>query len=259
MKKIISLIVFFVAVFGFVFKASALTTYNYNDWYAQEGYGSKEKISDNITNLKGIYDAEMGMNVGPYSKKSSTKLKDGITEEVNVEINFDTMDKDELFEITLGLKNSDNQYVSEAVVTTQKTKDDEVKLSATWAPRFSLLVKESGIYTYRWKMFIKDNVTYVNFTLLNYDTVVGTTGDINLDEIKTGDTKTPIASEKDVSIKYFWFCNIKANKGVNVYTILPAKEVSNPNTKDNVNLYFFLASISLVLTVILFKSKKCNL
>lgn len=256
MKKMIYLLVFCVALFSFAFKTSALTTYNYNDWYAQDGYGSKEKISDNITNLKGKYDEDMGMSVGPYSKKSSTKLKDGITEEVNVEINFDNMDNDDLFEITLGLKNSDDQYVSEAVVTTQKTKKDEVRLSATWAPKFSLLVKESGIYTYRWKMFIKDDVTYVNFTLLNYDTVVGTTGDINLDEIKTNDTKTPIVKQKDVSVKYLWFCNIKANKGVNVYTVLPERAVVNPNTKDNVSLYFCLATISLVLIMFLFKNKQ---
>ena len=149
-------------MFWFSLSAKALTSYKYEDWIVEDGYGGKEKITDNITNLKGIYDESMGMDIAPYSKKSKSKLKDGITEEVNVEIDFDKINTGELFEITLGLQNGANDYVSEAVVTTEKTSNEEVKLSAGWAPQFSYAIKESGIYTYRWEMFIKDKVTYVN-------------------------------------------------------------------------------------------------
>ncbi len=259
MKKIFVFLIFGITMFWFSLSAKALTSYKYEDWIVEDGYGGKEKITDNITNLKGIYDESMGMDIAPYSKKSKSKLKDGITEEVNVEIDFDKINTGELFEITLGLQNGANDYVSEAVVTTEKTSNEEVKLSAGWAPQFSYAIKESGIYTYRWEMFIKDKVTYVNFTILDYDKILATTGDINLDKIKTSDTKTPIANEKDVSVKYLWFCNIKVSDGINVYTILPEKNVTiNPNTSDEIYGYFSLLIISLFFIYLLFKYKRYN-
>ncbi len=255
MKKLFGFLIFTFTMVSFMFKTAALQAYGYDDWYSQNGYGSKQKVTDNITNLNGKYDDDMGMYVGPYSKKSKDKLKDGINEELNVEIDFDKMKTSELFEITLGLQNSDNVYVSEAVVTTQKISDNEVKLSATWAPSFSYVLKENGIYTYQWKMFIRNGVTYVNFTILDYGKELKSTGDINLDKIITSDTKTPIANEKDVSVKYLWFCNIKMQDGINVYTVLPEKNVVNPNTFDNVTTYFSLTFVSLIF-ISLFALKK---
>ena len=73
-------------------------------------------------------------------------------------------------------------------------------------------------------MYTKNNKTYVEFTLLNGEDVVGTTGIIDFDTITTTDTKNPIAGQDDVSVKYLWFCNIQVENGINVYAELPKTE-----------------------------------
>lgn len=235
MKKLLSLTLCIMLVLLTLTTSVYATSYTYDSFVTEGGYGTKTKVSDNITNINGIFDATMGNFVGPFSKASSAKLADGISEETYVEINFDTLKTTEFFEVSLALKNKAGEYVSEAIVFTQKTADNKVTLTSSWAPNFKATITENGVYTYRWNMFIKDGKTYVNFTLLDYDTVIGSTGNIDFDSIKTADTKNPIAEQEDVSVKYLWFLNIKAENGINVYTGLPAVELVPPTDEDKDN------------------------
>lgn len=224
-----------VATFLFaIHSVSALTEYKSDGWTAGTGYGTATKVDENIANLKG----ESTHHAGPFSKASTAKLADGIEEEVYVEIDPEKIADRELFEITLGLKNKANEYVSEAVVMTQKV-GDEFKVTAGWATDFEAVITAKGIYTYHWDMYIKEveqvKKTYVKFTLLQGNREIATTGEVDLDTIKTNDTKNPIAEQEDVSVKYLWFCNIQVAEGVNVYTKLPTVKLTfvNPADKDD--------------------------
>lgn len=232
MKKllVLTLCVMFV-VLAFASSVHA-TTYNFASFTDGSGYGTKTKVDDNITNIKGEATATEGMCVGPFSKASNAKLTDGIKEKAYVEINPKEFVNGELFEISVALKNNKDEYVSEAVVTSQKINDNEVAVTAGWAPNFKAIVKENGVYTYQWEMFIEDGKTFVKFTLLKDETVIETTGKIDFDTIVTADTKNPIASQSDVSVKYLWFCNVQVAKGINVYAELPKSE-EKPPVDDN--------------------------
>jgi len=234
MKRKFGLVLLSLVAFIFcISSAKALTTYDYESWVSGSGYGKATKIDDVITNLKGESTATGGMYTGPYSKASTDKLADGITEEAYVEIDPESIDNGEYFEVSLALKNASNEYVSEAVVMTQKTGNDFV-ISSGWAKDFSAKISKKGIYTYQWKMYVEDDKTYVQFTLLMGERVIATTGKIDFDTIVTADTKNPIANQADVSVKYLWFCNINVKNGVNVYTELPTVNVTfvDPTEED---------------------------
>ena len=52
MKKKMGFAVLSIAAFMFaIHSASALTEYKFDGWYAENGYGSKTKVDENITNL----------------------------------------------------------------------------------------------------------------------------------------------------------------------------------------------------------------
>ena len=230
MKKKMGFAVLSIAAFMFaIHSASALTEYKFDGWYAENGYGSKTKVDENITNLKGNETASGGMYVGPFSKAAkNVKLADGITEEVHVGLDFDRIKEGEYFEASLALKttndNSEEKYVSEAVVMSQRV-GDKIKLTAGWAKDFEAYIQANGVYTYQWKMWIEteENAkkTYVQFTLLQGEKEIATTGKIDFDTLTTADTLNPIAEQKDVTVKYLWFCNINVKEGVNIYTEVP--------------------------------------
>lgn len=230
MKKKMGFAVLSIAAFMFaIHSASALTEYKFDGWYAENGYGSKTKVDENITNLKGNETASGGMYVGPFSKAAkNVKLADGITEEVHVGLDFDKIKEGEYFEASLALKttndNNEEKYVSEAVVMSQRV-GDKIKLTAGWAKDFEAYIQTKGVYTYQWKMWIEteENAkkTYVQFTLLQGEKEIATTGKIDFDTLTTADTLNPIAEQKDVTVKYLWFCNINVKEGVNIYTEVP--------------------------------------
>ena len=215
---------------GFVYPVSALTTHKPSDWVPNGDLGSAEVISENSVKLSGA------SNYGPFSKASKEKLNDGITEETYVDLNFDNIKDGEFFEVTLGLQNTKNEYVTEAVVMSQRV-GDKIVLTAGWAPEFKAEVTKSGIYTYRWDMYVKsDGIAYVVFTILDGEETIGSTGEVSLDseEAKGPDTKSPVAEQEDVSVKYLWFCNIQVEKGINVYSKLPGLAQAEVNdTAEN--------------------------
>lgn len=200
-------------------------TYDYDSFTDGSGYGTKTKVSDNVTNLKGQYDSGMGMYVGPFSKASTAKLADGISEEAYIEVDMDKIATGEFFDVSLALKNASDEYVSEAVVASQKTAEDEVTVHAGWAPEFEVVLDKTGIYTYQWNMFVEEDTPYVNFTILSGDTVLGTTGNVDMDTIQGPDDKTPILEQEDVSVKYLWFCSLNVAEGINVYATLPGTTI----------------------------------
>ena len=230
MKKLLGLTLCVMFVLLTFASSVYATTYDYDSFFAQKQYGSKSKVSDNITNLKGSEEAN-GMCWGPMSTKSTAKLADGITEEVYIDLDLEKFKTTELFEITLALKadvDGVDTYAHEQVIRTQKTGDNEFTLQANGTP-FNLKVTESGIYTYRWNMYTEDGVTYVKFSLYNGNELVGTTGIVNMDNIEAPETLRPLAQQKDVGVYHLWFCNIKAENGVNVYAELPkTEEPTNP-------------------------------
>ena len=200
-------------------------TYDYDSFTDGSGYGTKTKVSENVTNLKGQYDSGMGMYVGPFSKASTAKLADGISEEAYIEVDMDKIATGEFFDVSLALKNASDEYVSEAVVASQKTAEDEVTVHAGWAPEFEVVLDKTGIYTYQWNMFVGEDTPYVNFTILSGDTVLGTTGNVDMDTIQGPDDKTPILEQEDVSVKYLWFCSLNVAEGINVYATLPGTTI----------------------------------
>ena len=243
MKKIFKISLLCLSLFFItISQVKALTIWNYEDWKDGINYGSKVKISDNITNLKGEIKETDGMKVGPFNKASKAKLSDGITEEVYVGLDKDNYKNSELFELSIALNkqesNKESEYLTEAVVMTQKSNDKFV-LTSSWAKDKNPIatIDENGVYTYKWE-FKKNNNNKieVKFTVLNYGTELGTTGfvDLNVDASKATD------------VRYLWACNIKSEYGVDIYTTLPKREselVENPGTSD-INLLLLVGLIT---------------
>ena len=76
-------------------------------------------------------------------------------------------------------------------------------------------IKKSGIYTFQWKYYKNDNKIYVRFTVLDYGKEINTTGNVELMDL------TDVSNVSDVTVRSLWFCNIRAENGVDVYTTLP--------------------------------------
>lgn len=229
MKKLFKVtlcVIFALALAISLFSTSVnAATYNYDSFTDGSGYGTKTEVSENVTNLKGQYDSGMGMYVGPFSKASTATLENGILEEAYIEVDMDKIATGEFFDVSLALKNAANEYVTEAVVASQKTAENQVTVQAGWAPDFKVVLDKTGIYTYQWNMFVENDTPYVNFTILSGDTVLGTTGKVDMDTIKGPDDKNPILEQEDVSVKYLWFCSLNVAEGINVYATLPGTSI----------------------------------
>ncbi len=218
----------------------ALTTWNYEDWIDGNNYGTKTKVSPNITNLKGESKESDGMKVGPYNKASKAKLSEGITEEVYVGLDLDNYQNSELFELSIALNQEDGEtskYLTEAVVMTQKSKDKFVITANNWNKDKNIIatIDKNGVYTYKWELKKEDNKIKVRFTVLNYGEKLGATDFIELN----------VASpQKATDVRYLWACNIKATYGVDIYTTLPERpSVTNPETSD-INILLYLGLIA---------------
>lgn len=229
MKKKFGLLLMSIATFVFaIHTASAYTSYNPTDWIDAGGaYGEVNVIDTNLVNLKGTDTtlAATGMWYGPYSNISTGKLADGIYEEINVELDPEKYTHGEFFDVSLGLKDGSNNYVSEARIFTQKV-GDKFKLTVSWDNDFETYVSQKGIYTYGWSVYTKDDgITYVDFYLYKGGREVASLTEKSLDAITQAAT-SPIADQDDVAVKYIWFDSINAVEGVNVYTELPTVKLT---------------------------------
>ncbi len=239
MKKIVCFsLLCILTFFGTILPVKALTAWKYEDWQDGGDYGTKTKVSSNVTNLKGLTEEKDGMKVGPYNKASKAKLSDGIQEEVYVGLNLDDYQNGELFELSIALNQQGNTYLTEAVVMSQKSGDKFV-LTANWAKDKNPIatIDKDGVYTYKWE-FKKGNADtiQVKFSVLDYGKEVGTTDFVELNVEN---------KEKATDVRYLWACNIKANYGVDIYTVLPERQgsfIENPNTSDR-NLFLVIGII----------------
>lgn len=225
MKKLfnytfVAIVAFFMAL---IFPTNALTKFDLETWTSDSGYGSVTEVKDGILNIKGNDLVTGGMKLGPFSKASTAKLDDDITEELYVELDPESMTHGELFEVSLALKNGAGEYVTEDVITVVKNGDAIEITSPKTSSTFKYTVTEKNVYTFRWEVTKEGAKTYVSFTVLDGIKELATTGKTDFDLIVTGDTKNPIASETDVSVKYIWFCNVQTANGVNVYVEAPVK------------------------------------
>ena len=238
---------------------NAMEKFTFDDWDAQSGtYGSATKVDDNITNIKGKWYEEKGMAYGPFTKKSQATLKDGVTEEVNVELNKDTIADNEFFELSMAFNNAEGNNSDEVIIMTQRVGDSYI-LTSGKAPEFKGVVNEDGIYTYRYHVYTEGENTYWEFTLLKDGEEVLTTGKVDLG---VRDFET---------VRYIWFCNVQVKQGVNVYTNVPEKpaveepttpetpkdenndvkdEVENPKTSDGIMIAVSALAVSAVIAVI---------
>ena len=218
-----------------ILPVKALTVWKFEDWQAGTNYGTKTQISSNITNLKGEKVESGGMKVGPYNKASKAKLSDGIKEEVFVGLKKDNYQNGELFELSIAINkkedNKDAEYLTEAVVMTQKSGDIFI-ITSGWAKDKNPIatIDADGVYTYRWEFKKEDNKIKVKFTVLDYGKELGTTDFVELE------VEDP---SKATDVRYLWAANIKATYGVDIYTTLPPKPVENPNTAD-LNIFFYV-------------------
>ena len=251
MKKCLTLGLFCIALLlVFISPVKALTIWNYEDWIDGNNYGTKTKISSNITNLKGEKEESEGMKVGPYNKASKAKLSDGIKEEVHVGLNLNNYQNSELFELSIALNQQGDKYLTEAVVMTQKSGDKFV-ITSGWAKAQNPIatISTDGVYTYRWEFKKdRDNKIKVKFTVLDYGKELGTT-----DFVENVD--------KASNVRYLWACNIKASYGVDIYKTLPEKNSNveqNPETSD-INLFLVIGLIiASSLGLFYFKLRKNN-
>ena len=238
MRKVISLCLVSAITFCFaILQIKALTIWRFEDWQSGDDYGSKSKISSNVTNLKGEKEETDGMKIGPFNKASKAKLDDGIEEEVYVGLVLDNYQSSELFELSIALNQFDVElkYLTEAVVMTQKSADKFV-ITANWSNKKTIAtIDKDGVYTYRWEFKKENGKIKVKFTVLDYDEELGTTDFVELD-VKNVDKAT--------DVRYLWACNIKASYGVDIYTSLPPKDKEeNPDTGD-VNLFALIGLIA---------------
>ena len=254
-KKVLGMAM--VGLFAFVpfLNVSAQTEWTLKDWETENGdYGSVTAVDDNITNIKGSGKVnEPGMSYGPYSMKSEAKLADGITEDVYIELNKDSMANGELFGLTMSLNDASDSYVTELLVNTQKVNDGYL-VTVGLDPDFSYTISEDGVYTYRYTATLEDGKTYLQFSILKWDEVIAST------------TKIDMGETTAVSAGYMWFCSITAANGVNVYTTLPEKpseeipvepveptepseEVTTPDSENTVEEQNPETSDSIILTV----------
>ena len=255
----------------------AKTLFTATDWETDNNtYGSFTKVDDNITNLKGNAIDTNGQFFGPFTHKSTAALADGITEEVNVELDPETWAQAEYITLTTSLKNQAGEYVSEAGIWAQKD-GDAIYIFPSWNQTDrTIKITEKGVYTFQYNFTMdKDKVNF-NFNLKLWDDVVASINE-DLDNIVGPDTKNPVAEQEGVVVKSIWFNNITVANGVNVYTNLPENpseeipvepvnpvdpetpveevkdEVANPETSDGILLFLGLTAVGIAGSVLTYR------
>lgn len=231
MKKSIKLILCLILLVFILTVNSYATVYNYDSFIDGDGYGTKEKINDNVTRMKGGTDDGDGMLEGPYSKSSTATLQEGIKEETHVKVDLEKMKDNELFQVSLAVnlkEGETNDYANEEVVTIQKS-GDVAYVTASGRSNYIAVIGETGIYTFRWEINKEDDGVKIKVSVYNYETLIGTTGEMDFDSIRG-----PVFKElkdknpSDVSVRYLWFNNIKVEEGIDVYATLPSRESADP-------------------------------
>ncbi len=216
---------------------NAVTIHNYDDWKTDGGNGSKERISDLVTNLKGANATGINNTYdGPYAENSEGNLKDGFTEEVNIELKLDDFANNEKFYVSNSVNYIDS-YSTELFVTTTRTSEG-FEITTTAKEGYKYVIKEDGIYAYQWVWSVDDNIVNVVFNILKDGKKISSSDEIAIETVydsTSGEYEILTLDESEVEKMtpgYLWFFGIEVAKGVNVYAHLPIV-VSAPQASGN--------------------------
>ena len=170
------------------------------DWVTGEGYGSKEVKSDNETVLTG--DPELNSDNShcrPYIKAEAVSFAEGdIEDSVHVFIDPAAMEVGEKFAVTVSLNDTSGEYKTELAVNFWKGNHDSVEAAAGMAPGFSGDLKETGVYTLKYRFYDDKGSVYARFAIeLNGKTVAEANG-VDM-KVKTAECS---------GRGYVWFCDI---------------------------------------------------
>lgn len=235
MKKKIGLMLLSIATFICATKAVNATEYSSSDWLTDGGvYGEAVANANdsNITKMKG----NAVTHLGPYSKKSTEKLIDGISEDFYVMLDPSEFAHGELFETRLILneESDPDSYVNEFGLMVQKT-GDVFRVTSGIDSNFAVTVSNKGVYTMRHEAFVENGEAYGKITLLQGNNVLGSTTKFLLNDIQTADTQTiDDANIGSIVVKSVWYCNIQVSNGIDVYTELPTVNLTfvDPTGED---------------------------
>ena len=197
-KKIIAMIISVVMVFSLI--PTAVFAIQVDEWVTGQGYGSITPNSDGTYTFQG--DSELNTDnshSGPYTKANAASLADGeIVESVDVFINPNTMNVAEKFALTVSMNDTNGAYKTELLANFWKNYNNAVQVSVGLDTSFTAELKETGIYTLKYRYFDKSGDVYAQFIIEYNGKVVASTQEINMNA-KTADCGTR---------GYIWFSDI---------------------------------------------------
>ena len=207
-KKIIAMIISVVMVFSLI--PTAVFAIQVDEWVTGQGYGSITPNSDGTYTFQG--DSELNTDnshSGPYTKANAASLADGeIVESVDVFINPNTMNVAEKFALTVSMNDTNGVYKTELLANFWKNYNNAVQVSVGLDTSFTAELKETGIYTLKYRYFDKSGDVYAQFIIEYNGKVVASTQEINMNA-KTADCGTR---------GYIWFSDISVEGGLRIGT-----------------------------------------
>ena len=207
-KKIIAMIISVVMVFSLI--PTAVFAIQADEWVTGQGYGSITPNSDGTYTFQG--DSELNTDnshSGPYTKANAASLADGeIVESVDVFINPNTMNVAEKFALTVSMNDTNGAYKTELLANFWKNYNNAVQVSVGLDTSFTAELKETGIYTLKYRYFDKSGDVYAQFIIEYNGKVVASTQKINMNA-KTADCGTR---------GYIWFSDISVEGGLRIGT-----------------------------------------
>ncbi len=207
-KKIIAMIISVVMVFSLI--PTAVFAIQADEWVTGQGYGSITPNSDGTYTFQG--DSELNTDnshSGPYTKANAASLADGeIVESVDVFINPNTMNVAEKFALTVSMNDTNGAYKTELLANFWKNYNNAVQVSVGLDTSFTAEIKETGIYTLKYRYFDKSGDVYAQFIIEYNGKVVASTQEINMNA-KTADCGTR---------GYIWFSDISVEGGLRIGT-----------------------------------------
>ena len=207
-KKIIAMIISVVMVFSLI--PTAVFAIQVDEWVTGQGYGSITPNSDGTYTFQG--DSELNTDnshSGPYTKANAASLADGeIVESVDVFINPNTMNVAEKFALTVSMNDTNGAYKTELLANFWKNYNNAVQVSVGLDTSFTAELKETGIYTLKYRYFDKSGDVYAQFIIEYNGKVVASTQEINMNA-KTADCGTR---------GYIWFSDISVEGGLRIGT-----------------------------------------
>lgn len=207
-KKIIAMIISVVMVFSLI--PTAVFAIQADEWVTGQGYGSITPNSDGTYTFQG--DSELNTDnshSGPYTKANAASLADGeIVESVDVFINPNTMNVAEKFALTVSMNDTNGAYKTELLANFWKNYNNAVQVSVGLDTSFTAELKETGIYTLKYRYFDKSGDVYAQFIMEYNGKVVASTQEINMNA-KTADCGTR---------GYIWFSDISVEGGLRIGT-----------------------------------------